>query len=70
VEKKQTITLDSDLVADLDTDSLNWLMIVSALEDEFDITIAETEFQTVHTVRDIIGQLRKHGVQDEATNAH
>ncbi|RCK80332.1 MAG: hypothetical protein OZSIB_3514 [Candidatus Ozemobacter sibiricus] len=59
-EKKKTVTLDTDLVHDLGTDSLAVLMIIQALEDEFDIAIPDDAFKTVKTVREIVAQLRAH----------
>jgi acyl carrier protein len=62
LEKKSEITLESHLLEDLMVDSLDRLMILSALEDEFSITIAEDDFVDVVTVNDIAVKLRSRGL--------
>lgn len=57
LEKRPVITLDSRLIDDLMVDSLDQLMILSALEDEFSITIAEDDFAAVLTIKDIAVKL-------------
>lgn len=64
LEKRSEITLESRLLEDLKVDSLDLLMILSGLEDEFSITIAEDDFLDVVTVNDIALKLRARGVSD------
>lgn len=64
LEKRSLITLDSRWIEDLRVDSLDLLMILSALEDEFSITIAEDDFLDVVTVNDIAIKLRARGLSD------
>lgn len=52
------ITLESRLIEDLKLDSLDKLMILSDLEGEFNITIAEDDFLDIVTVNDIVMKLR------------
>lgn len=64
LEKRQQITLESRLLEDLKVDSLDLLMILSALEDEFSITIVEEDFVDVVTVNDIAVKLKDRGISD------
>lgn len=64
LEKRVEITLESRLLEDLKVDSLDLLMILSSLEDEFSITIAEDDFLDVVTVKDIATKLRARGLSD------
>jgi len=62
LKKGSRITLESRLIEDLKLDSLDLLMILSDLEDEFKITIAEDDFLDVVTVNDIVAKLRARGM--------
>ena len=62
LKKGTKITLESRLIEDLKLDSLDMLMILSDLEDEFNITIAEDDFIGVVTVNDIAVKLRARGI--------
>ena len=53
----ESVTLASDLRTELRLDSFGTLMIINALEDEFGITIEETDFTRVHTVADVVALL-------------
>lgn len=57
LDKRPVINLDSHLIKDLMVDSLDKLMILSALEDEFLITI-EDDFADVLTIKDIVVKLQ------------
>jgi len=57
-KKKDAVTLSSDLVSDLGADSLAVIMIIQALEDEFDISIDDEDFKKIRTVRDIVENLK------------
>lgn len=58
------ITLESRLREDLNVDSLDLMMILADLEDEFATTLSEEDFSDVVTVNDIVVKLRARGVQD------
>lgn len=62
LEKRPEINLESRLHEDLKVDSLDKLMILSALEDEFSITIADEVFVDVLTVMDIVEKLKAVGL--------
>jgi len=64
LDKHPVITLDSRLLEDLMVDSLDKLMILSALEDEFSIAIAEDDFTDVISVKDIVVKLKARGFSD------
>lgn len=64
LDKRPEITLESRLIEDLRIDSLDKLMILSALEDEFTIAIAEEDFLEVVTVSDIVEKLKGRGFFD------
>ena len=63
-KRSMKITLESRLVEDLKVDSLDLLMILADLEDEFSITLAEEDFKDVVTVNDIAIKLRVRGLSD------
>lgn len=50
----KTVQPDDRIVEDLGIDSLDKLMIIHDLEDEFNITIEEDELKGIKLVRDII----------------
>jgi len=54
IDKDYEIRADTNLRSDLDIDSFDFLMIINALEDEFDITIDEDDFAKVNNVNDIV----------------
>lgn len=58
LEKSPEVSLESRLIEDLLVDSLDRIMIISALEDEFSITIADEDFADVTTVSDIIAKIQ------------
>jgi len=64
LDKRPVITLESRLLEDLLVDSLDKLMILSALEDEFAIAIAEDDFADVVTINDIVLKLKSRGFSD------
>jgi acyl carrier protein len=44
---------------DLDVDSLDLLQIVTAIEDEFNITVEDEAFETVRTVGDAVAYIEE-----------
>ena len=58
LEKRQEIKLTSRLMEDLHVDSLDKMMIIGALEDEFFIAIDEEDFADVLTVNDIVERIK------------
>ncbi len=48
------ITMETDLIYDLEADSLDAVEIIMAIEDEFEITIPDDEAEKMRTVNDIV----------------
>ena len=59
VEAKQ-LTPEAKFIEDLGADSLDIVELVMALEEEFGIDIPDEEADTLKTVGDAMGYLRKH----------
>lgn len=53
------ITPETRFVEDLHADSLDVLEIVMAIEDEFDIQIADDAAENIKTVQDAVDQIKK-----------
>jgi acyl carrier protein len=67
IEKKYAVTLESDLRQDLEVDSFGTIMIVNAIEDEFNITVEEADIKGLITVTDIVQLLKtKYTVSTES----
>ena len=69
IEEKYDVTADTDLRNELGLDSFDTMMIINAIEDEFDITIEESDFDNIKTVFDIIKLLlTKYVIVTEVKN--
>ena len=55
---EDSITMDTTFVDDLGADSLDVFQIIMALEEEFDIEIANEEAENIITVRDAVEQIK------------
>ncbi|MDO5100567.1 MAG: acyl carrier protein [Eubacteriales bacterium] len=53
----ENITPDSDIQSDLGADSLDVMEIVSALEDEFNVEVADDEVESLTTPAKIVAYL-------------
>ena len=53
-----TITMETTFVDDLGADSLDVFQIIMALEEEFDIEIANEEAEKIVTVSDAVEQIK------------
>ena len=51
---KEEVTLESSIIEDLKADSLDVVELVMELEDEFDITIPDDDYEKIKTVGDAI----------------
>lgn len=51
------VTLSTDILNDLDADSLDVVELVMALEDAFDITVDDSDVESLKTVQDILTYL-------------
>ena len=54
-----TITLDTNLIDDLGTDSLDVVELIMSLEDMFGISITDEDAAQLYTVRRIVEYLEK-----------
>ena len=54
------ITLDSDLQDDLGADSLDAIQLIMSIENEFDITIPESEIDHLKKVADLLKYIEDH----------
>lgn len=59
LETPAKITRESKLIEDLNIDSFSMIMIVNECEDEFSVTIDESDFMELRTVSDIIFKLKE-----------
>ena len=55
---EDTITMETTFVDDLGADSLDIFQIIMALEEEFDIEIANEEAEKIVTVSDAVEQIK------------
>lgn len=53
------ISLETDIRKDMDIDSLGLILIINGIEDEFSITIKNTEINDINTVADIVKKLKE-----------
>lgn len=58
VEEKE-IALNTSFVDDLGADSLDVFQIIMAIEEEFDVEIANEEAEKIITVGDAVDQIKK-----------
>jgi acyl carrier protein len=54
---KESITMDTSFVDDLNADSLDLLEVVVAIENEFDINIPDDAMKNIVTVGDAVKQI-------------
>jgi acyl carrier protein len=53
------ITLDTSFVEDLEADSIGVVELIMAIEDEYDIEIADEDAENIKTVRNAVEYLEK-----------
>lgn len=52
--EEDAITMDTNLMKDLEADSLDAVEIIMAIEDEFDIEVSDEDAEKFQTVADIV----------------
>ena len=52
--EEDVITMDTNLMKDLEADSLDAVEIIMAIEDEFDIEVPDEDAEKFQTVADIV----------------
>ncbi len=58
---EDSVTMDSNIMDDLDADSLDVVDIVMSLQDEFDVEIPDEEVENISTVGDLVKFLEAAG---------
>jgi len=58
--EEEAITLEADLRADLEADSLDAVELIMAVEEEFDIEISDEESINMKTVKDIVDYIKQN----------
>ncbi len=59
VEKANNISLDTNIRKDLEIDSLDFLIVINSIEDEFSINIDEKDFSEIETIGEMILKLEE-----------
>lgn len=59
IDDDSFITLDTDLMEDLNADSLDAVEIIMDIEDEFDIAVEE-DVEQIRTISDIINYIEEN----------
>ena len=57
--KEEEITLDMDLMDDLNINSYDIMSIIGKFEDEFDIEVPDEDIRNFITVADVINYIKK-----------
>ena len=57
---KSKITKETNLLNDLDIESLDLVDLVTAFEDEYKVEIADKDVKDLHTVGDIVEYIESH----------
>ncbi|MFV0352273.1 MAG: acyl carrier protein [Oscillospiraceae bacterium] len=52
--EEDKITMESDIVEDLEADSLDVVDLIMSMEDEFGVEVPDEEIENFHTVGDIV----------------
>jgi acyl carrier protein len=52
--EEEKITMDADIVEDLEADSLDVVDLVMSLEDEYSLEVPDDQIENFHTVGDIV----------------
>ncbi len=58
-KKKESITLKSNLIEDLEADSLDVVELIMTFEDEFGISLPDEDVSKLKTVGDIVNYIEK-----------
>ena len=53
----ETITLDTNIIDDLDADSLDFVEMITSIEDEFNISIVDEKVGDFKTIRQVVEYL-------------
>ena len=54
---EDAITMDTDMITDLEADSLDAVEVIMAIEDEYDLNIPDESAEKLRTLRDIVNYI-------------
>lgn len=57
---EESINLNTNLIADLDLESLDLVTLVSEIENKYELEIPDKEIKEIQTVEDIVNFLSSH----------
>lgn len=57
---EESINLNTNLIADLDIESLDLVTLVSEIENKYELEIPDKEIKKIQTVEDIVNFLSSH----------
>ncbi|CDE49290.1 acyl carrier protein [bacterium] len=57
---EESINLNTNLIADLDLESLDLVTLVSEIENKYELEIPDKEIKKIQTVEDIVNFLSSH----------
>ena len=60
IDDLDELTLDTSLTDDLNADSLDAVEVIMALEDKYDIEIAEEDAENFKTIADIVNYIEEN----------
>ena len=62
--EESNIQPETSLTKDLEADSLDFVELIMALEDAFDVKIEEDDTAKISTIQDIMDYLKAQGVEE------
>lgn len=62
--EESSIRPETSLTKDLEADSMDFVELIMALEDAFDVKIEEDDTAKISTVQDIMDYLKAQGVEE------
>lgn len=57
---EESVNLNTNLIADLDLESLDLVTLVSEIENKYELEIPDKEIKKIQTVEDIVNFLSSH----------
>lgn len=57
---EESINLNTNLIADLDLESLDLVTLISEIENKYELEIPDKEIKKIQTVEDIVNILSSH----------
>ncbi len=57
---KEDLSADTNLIEDLEVDSLDVVEMMMSIEDEFDVEIPETEIENLKTIGDVVDYIQNN----------